>query len=289
MKSHRCYQWKCRDRLVELGNSTHVMGILNVTPDSFSDGGKFHQVDTAVEHALRMVSQGAELIDIGGESTRPGAEPVPVDEEIRRVVPVVKALRDASDTLISVDTMKAATARAALDAGADIVNDVSALMADPEMSEVVKKSGAGVVLMHMRGNPKTMQQEINYSHVVNEVIEHLKEKLNRAEANGIERSQMMIDPGIGFGKTPEHNLELLNAIPKLSTCGSPILIGASRKSFIGSILGRSQPENRLAGSLGAAAWAALAGAHVLRVHDVLETCDVCRLLDRLSAGGALCI
>jgi dihydropteroate synthase len=284
MNVRRLYNWHCGNRVILLGERTLVMGILNVTPDSFSDGGNYSDSEQAVDRALEMAAQGANIIDIGGESTRPGANPVSLSEEIRRTVPVIEKIREQSDVLISIDTMKAETALKAMEAGADIINDVSAFEADTRMPEVAAETEAGVVLMHKKGTPQTMQDHPDYQDVVGEVCTYLKARLNWAAQFNIERSRMVIDPGIGFGKTLEHNLELLRGLSQLAQCGSPILVGASRKSFIGHLTGRENPEERLAGSLGAAAWAVLHGAHILRVHDVIDTCDVCRMLDKLVDG-----
>lgn len=259
------------------------MGILNVTPDSFSDGGKFLAVETAVAHALQMAADGADIIDVGGESTRPGARPVPAEEETARTVPVIRMLRERTDALISIDTRKAEVARAALAAGADIINDVSAL-SDPGMAELAAETGAGVVLMHMQGSPETMQAAPRYGDVTAEVRAFLEERMALAAAQGVAAEQIALDPGIGFGKTDAHNIALLNGIPALAAAGRPVLIGASRKGFIGRLLGREADE-RLAGSLAAAVYAALRGAHVLRVHDVKESCDAARLVDRLRGTG----
>ena len=275
------YDWSCRNRTLKLGGRTLVMGILNVTPDSFSDGNHYSDPHAAVDRALEMVEQGVDLIDVGGESTRPGATPITAKEEIQRVVPVISALRSQLNIPISIDTMKAQTALQAVEAGAEIINDISALEADQKMVEVVKETGAGLVLMHMKGLPKTMQNEPTYTHVVREVGLYLKERIAFAEQQGVSREQIIVDPGIGFGKTAEHNLILLQKLSELAECGRPLLIGASRKSFIGKVLNRKDPRERLAGSLGVAAWAAIQGAHILRVHDVIETCDVCKLMDTL--------
>ena len=260
------------------------MGILNVTPDSFSDGGAFSDPGRAVERALEMVSQGAGIIDIGGESTRPGADPVSAEEEICRTIPVIKELRKQSDTFISIDTMKAEVAQAALDAGADIINDVSAFEAEGKMVEVAARTGAGAVLMHMKGTPKTMQLQPVYGHVAGEVVAYLESRCAFAVENGVDPACIAIDPGIGFGKTPEHNLALLRNIPALAETGYPVLIGASRKSLIGHLLERTDPSQRIAGGLGIAAWSAMLGAHILRVHDVIDTCDACRIVDTLLRG-----
>lgn len=249
------------------------MGILNVTPDSFSDGGKFMDVSRAVEHARDMADAGADIIDIGGESTRPGAEPVSAGDEVRRVLTVIERL---PDLLISIDTMKAKVAARALAAGARIVNDISALGFDKCMLDVVREHGAGVVLMHMQGTPANMQQKPRYDDVVREVRSFLEERVAFAVAGGVTREQIAVDPGIGFGKTVEHNLKLLAQLEQLRGIGCPMVVGASRKSFIGG-----QPEQRLAGSLAAAAWAAANGANVVRVHDVAETVDVVRMIDAI--------
>jgi len=258
------------------------MGILNVTPDSFSDGGKFLALEKAVAHGLQMVEEGADIIDIGGESTRPGAKPAQASEEIARTVPVIKKLREKTGTLISIDTQKAEVARAALTAGADIINDISAL-ADPGMAAVAAETGAGLVLMHMQGTPETMQNNPRYDDVVSNVWNFLEERMNFAVARGVAPEQIALDPGLGFGKTDEHNLALLKGIPQLAAAGRPVLVGASRKSFIGRILGGGTDE-RLAGSLAIAAFAVLRGAHILRVHDVKESCDAARLVDTLQTN-----
>jgi len=272
--------WKCRDRTVELGVDTLVMGILNVTPDSFSDGGRFSRADQAVEQALRMVEAGASIIDIGGESTRPGAAPVSTEEELARVIPVIRALAGRIDRLISVDTRKAAVAEQALGLGAHIINDVSALTHDPAMAAVAQKFGAGIVLMHMKGEPGTMQKDPRYEQVVTDVVEFLASRIRDLVARGLARETMAVDPGIGFGKTLEHNLELIARLEKLAELGRPIVMGLSRKSFLGKITGR-EVHDRLAGSLAAAAYAVTRGANIIRVHDVKESCDVVRVVDML--------
>ncbi len=288
MSTRKIYNWQCRDCTVVLGRRTLVMGVLNATPDSFSDGGDYPDPSAAADRALEMVEQGADIIDVGGESTRPGADPVPAEEETRRVVPVIKKIREQSDILVSIDTMKAETARRALEAGADIINDISALEADPRMVAVAAETQAGVVLMHMKGSPQTMQNNPGYESVVQEVGAYLAGRMQFAEQHGVRRECMVIDPGIGFGKTVGHNLELLRGLPQLARCGRPILIGTSRKSFIGKTLNRENPSERRAGSLGTAAWAVMRGAHILRVHDVIDTCDVCGLVDTLLAGEHPC-
>ncbi|MDH3981700.1 MAG: dihydropteroate synthase [Kiritimatiellaceae bacterium] len=284
MINRRTYNWKCRNRTLKLGERTLVMGILNVTPDSFSDGGDFSDPGKAIEHALEMIEHGANIIDIGGESTRPGADSVSEVEEIKRTVPIIEKIREQSDIPISIDTMKAEVAFQALEAGANIINDVSAFESDPGMVKIAAQTGAGVVLMHKQGIPQTMQDDPTYENVVEEVCDYLKTRMDFAAMNGVSRNAICIDPGIGFGKTLEHNLALMRGLPKLTACGCPILIGASRKSFIGAITGRATPTERLAGSLGVAGWSIALGTHILRVHDVIDTCDVCRIVDILSSG-----
>ncbi|MFH0879475.1 MAG: dihydropteroate synthase [Lentisphaerota bacterium] len=272
--------WKCRGRDLELGPRTLIMGIVNVTPDSFSDGGRFFEREAAVDHARAMVEEGADILDLGGESTRPGAAEVTEAEEIRRVVSVVESLAGRVDCLLSVDTTKSGVARRALEAGAHIINDVSALTADPDMAEVAAATGAGVVLMHRQGTPRTMQQNPVYGHVVTEVQTYLLQRMESLMQQGLPAERMALDPGIGFGKTLEHNLELLRNLDALSSLGRPLLIGVSRKSFLGKITGR-EVQDRLAATLAAQAFAVLKGAHILRVHDVKESCDMARILDTL--------
>lgn len=262
--------------LLEVSNRPLVMGVLNVTPDSFSDGGRWIEPDRAVARAETMLDEGADLLDLGAESTRPGggvygtgAEMVPEEEELRRLLPVLKAIRQRVSIPLSVDTRKAAVARAAIDAGADIVNDISAL-ADPEMAEVVAQTGCPIVLMHSRGRLGSMQTSIEFDNVVEEVTKELADLVDRAASQGISRRQIVIDPGIGFGKTAQQNLQLICHLDRLRSLGQPVLVGASRKSFIGEVVG-ADPEQRLPGSLAAAAWAAHHGAAIIRVHDVADT------------------
>jgi dihydropteroate synthase len=261
---------------------TLIMGILNVTPDSFFDGGKFFDLERATEHARALHEAGADILDVGGESTRPGAAPVSATEQLRRVLPVVQALTALT---VSVDTTSAAVADAALAAGARIVNDISALRADPGMPEVVRRHRAGVVLMHMQGTPQTMQQHPRYTDVVVEVAEFLRERVAFAESHGLARQQIAVDPGIGFGKTVEHNLQLLANLDRLRLPGCPLLVGTSRKSFIGKLLGRD-PQQRLAGTAATLAWAVAQGANIVRVHDVAEMRDVTRIVEALRRARA---
>jgi len=250
-----------------------IMGILNVTPDSFSDGGRYLAVEAAIAHGLELEAQGAAMIDVGGESTRPGAQPVGEREECRRVIPVIEGLRAAGlRAQISIDTSKLAVARAALDAGATFVNDVTALRAEPALAELIAQRGAGCCLTHMQGDPRTMQLAPRYDDVVAEVAAFLAERVEAALAAGIARERILIDPGIGFGKTVEHNLELLARLPALAPLGQPILIGTSRKSFLGRLTGRGE-EERLAATIATNVIALLGGASVFRVHDVAPLRD----------------
>ncbi len=252
-----------------------LMGVVNVTPDSFSDGGLFLDAQTAVAHGRELVAQGADILDIGGESTRPGAEPVGETEELRRVLPVIEGLAAGADAQISIDTSKASVARAALAAGASIVNDVSALRADPAMAAVVAESGAQCCLMHMRGEPRTMQSDPRYGDVVDDVRAFLEERLTFAVREGVAEQRILLDPGIGFGKTLAHNLELLARLEELTTLGRPLVVGTSRKSFLGRLLADAQGSEepvavaqRLPGTLASSVMAYERGASVLRVHDV---------------------
>jgi dihydropteroate synthase len=256
------------------------MGVLNVTPDSFSDGGRFASEADAVLHGIGMAAEGADIIDVGGESTRPGAEPVDAAEEAARVVPVVRRLAREVDVAISVDTTKAAVAEAALDAGAVIVNDVSAMRVDDAMAAVVAGSGAGVVLMHMLGNPRTMQADPRYDDVVAEVTTVLAGWAAEAEAAGIARDHIVLDPGIGFGKTAAHNLSLLRRLDRVVATGYPVLVGPSRKSFIGLTLGLPL-EERLEGTAAAVAWAVASGARIVRVHDVRPMVRIVRMTEAI--------
>ncbi len=260
------------DAHLALDGAPRVMGILNVTPDSFSDGGRFVDVDRAVAHARAMVDAGAALIDVGGESTRPGAAAVDAETERARVLPVIERLRGV-DALISIDTSKAAVARAAIVAGAHLINDVTAL-GDPEMAATAASTGAGLVLMHMQGEPRTMQNDPRYDDVVRDVRAHLAVRIERAEAAGVDPQRIVVDPGIGFGKRLHHNLALIARIGDLRTLGRPILLGASRKSFLGEITGVAAADERVAASLAIAAIATASGVDILRVHDVRETVHV---------------
>jgi dihydropteroate synthase len=265
------------------------MGILNVTPDSFSDGGQFQSLESAVMRGLEMAHEGADIVDIGGESTRPGSLPVSTEDECARVIPVIRALTKAysgqsNAPVISVDTRKAAVAEQAMEAGARIINDVTAL-GDPAMQEVARRTGAGVVLMHMRGEPATMQQDPRYDDVVAEVAAWLNQRRMTLEGAGLDPDTMALDPGIGFGKTGEHNLKLLSGMQRFVDCGRPVVVGISRKKFIGMVTGRDVPD-RLAGSLTGAVWAAARGANIWRVHEVKESVDAARMVAALREETA---
>jgi dihydropteroate synthase len=274
--------WQLRTRTLRPGPLPLVMGIVNVTPDSFSDGGRFAPPEAAVEAALRMEDAGADLVDLGGESTRPYSQVVAADEELQRIVPVLERLQGRLAIPLSIDTSKAAVAQAALDLGAEVINDVTGLEGDPEMVEVARRSGAGVCVMHMQGTPQTMQDDPHYDDVVADVRRYLQQRLDACAAHGIERSRICLDPGIGFGKTHAHNLQLLRGVRSLLDLGAPLLIGHSRKGFIAHVLDDKE-RDRMAGTLGVSLAMAAAGVEVLRVHDVRETVDALRLFQ--AAGG----
>jgi dihydropteroate synthase len=267
-----------------LGARTWVMGVLNVTPDSFSDGGRFAGTEDAIEAGLAQLEAGADIVDVGGESTRPGAAPVAADEEIRRVVPVVEALRRRHRGLVSIDTTKAAVARAALDAGADLVNDVSGFRFDPGMAPLLAERRVPAVVMHLRGDFAGMHRQPAYRDVALEVAQELGERLREAERAGVERGQVLLDPGLGFAKDAGHTLELLRRLPELQALGRPLLVGPSRKSFIGRVLDLPAGE-RVFGTAAAVAASILAGAHVVRVHDVRPMVEVARVCDAILAAG----
>jgi dihydropteroate synthase len=271
-------QWvACGRTILRVGDPIpKVMGIVNLTPDSFSDGGRILDCDDALAHARRLVSEGADLLDLGGESSRPGSEPVPVDEELRRVIPVVAALAPVVSVPISIDTTKAEVARRALEAGAAVINDISALGADPEMPRVAAETGAGVVLMHMQGVPKTMQLNPQYEDVIREVYDFLARRAEWAEACGIARERIALDPGIGFGKTVAQNLEILRNLARFDTLGCAVVIGTSRKGFLGTITGR-RLHDRVTASVVSALAACSRGARVVRVHDVAPMVDAIKV------------
>jgi dihydropteroate synthase len=262
---------------------TLVMGVLNVTPDSFSDGGEYAASDAAIEHGLRLAAEGADLIDVGGESTRPGSPPVALEEELRRVLPVVRELARRANVPISIDTTKAEVARRAVDAGAEVVNDVSGFQRDSELAKVVAQSGAAVCLMHMRGTPADMQQRATYSDVLGEVHDELSQALARALQAGVAEDRIALDPGLGFAKAAEQNLLLLRRLGELTQLGRPLLVGASRKSFLGKLSGKPAPE-RVVGSLAAAVVAAQRGASIVRAHDVAATREALSVVDAVRSS-----
>jgi len=257
------------------------MGVLNVTPDSFSDAGKFFDKVKAIEHANDMARDGADIIDIGGESTRPGASDLSVEEELDRILPVIEHVVKQIEIPISIDTRKSKVAEASIRAGAKIVNDISGLRHDPQMASIVAKYGAVLIVMHIKGEPRDMQLNPTYKNLIKEVISFLKESIDIAKRAGVHEDNLIIDPGIGFGKTVEHNLEILNRLDEFKILNLPICIGTSRKSFIGRVLDISEPEERLFGSLATCAVAIMKGASLLRVHDVKETVQVARMTDSI--------
>jgi len=276
--------WKCRDRVIEIGPRALVMGIVNITPDSFSDGGRHDSTEAAVNHALKLQADGADILDLGGESSRPGAEPVSVDEELRRVIPVVQALASRTTLPISVDTVKAEVARQALAAGASIINDISALRHDPAMIDVVRDYRAGIVLMHMQGNPQTMHLDPHYDGVVAEVGKFLEERLSFSRTHGLDETSLVLDPGIGFGKSVEHTWQQLRHLAEYQRFGRPVCLGVSRKGFIGVVTGRPR-DQRAVGSVAVACHALACGAaQIVRVHDVAEHLDAVRVLECLTGA-----
>jgi len=278
-RSENIVEWP-RGKL-DFSSGCIVMGVLNVTPDSFSDGGKFFDTDRAIQHGLKMAADGAAIIDVGGESTRPGAQPVSIDEQIGRVVPVIQILSRKIDVPISIDTRNFKVAQAALEAGAAMINDITAL-SDEQMAGLAARYQVPVVLMHMQGTPATMQIEPKYDDVVGEVLQFLLEAAKRAERFGIKKNMIFIDPGIGFGKTLEHNLELLRNIDKFVATGYRVLVGTSRKSFIGQITGKEKPSDRIFGTAATVALCAAAGVSIIRVHDVPEMVDVIKIANALQ-------
>ena len=280
--SQHADQWDIRGRTLHFGRLPLIMGIINITPDSFSDGGKYLDTDAAVRHALKLAAEGADILDIGGESTRPGAEAVDTDEERRRIVPVIRRIAEISHVAISVDTTKAEVAMAAIDAGAHIINDISAFDYDPHMLDVARSTDAGICIMHMQGTPRTMQQSPRYDDVTAEVFHYLISRRDALVKAGIPHNRIALDPGIGFGKTLEHNLKLLTDINKLVASGSPVLVGHSRKSYIGHLL-NDPNRDRTPGTIGTALAMAAKGVQVLRVHDVCAVRDALTLFEQ--SGG----
>ena len=273
--------WKIAGRIVDLSRHGMIMGVLNVTPDSFSDGGKFFAAEKAVEHGLKMTVDGAHIIDVGGESTRPGAEAIAAEEELRRVIPVIEKLRAKIDIFISIDTSKAAVARAAIEAGASIVNDVTGGRGDTEMMPLVAKSQAAFIIMHMQGNPKTMQLEPRYDDVVSEVADFFRQQYARALECNVDPMAIAFDPGIGFGKTLEHNLELIDNLGALRVDERPLVVGVSRKSFLAKLIGSSNMSDRLAPVVALTPLLRARGADVFRVHDVKENANALRVTEAI--------
>ncbi len=275
--------FKFRDRQFECGKKTRLMGILNVTPDSFSDGGNFNNRVQAVAHAVEMFESGAEIIDIGGESTRPGAPEVNTEEELKRVIPVISELKSInSDIIISVDTTKPEVASAALSEGADIINDVSGLQYSTELANIAAEYNAGLILMHMRGTPATMKQLCKYNDLIGEISDFLVNSANLAIKKGVNKESIMLDPGIGFAKNTQQNLEIMEKIAKFANLNYPLLVGPSRKSFIGETLGISEPEKRIWGTAGIIAWLTMHKVEVVRVHDVKEMNGVIEIVKAIQ-------
>ncbi len=271
-----------QNHIFDFSQKTYIMGILNVTPDSFSDGGLFIDRKRAVEHAISMVESGADIIDIGGESTRPGSSPVTLNEELKRTIPVIETLSDHIKVPISIDTYKAEVAKMALSAGASIVNDISGLRFDPEMAYFIARKRVPVVIMHIQGTPKNMQKNPFYDDLIREVIIFLRDSIEIAKIAGIKEDMVIIDPGIGFGKTMDHNLQLIKHLGRFKELKRPLLIGTSRKTFIGHILGNISTDERLMGTAATVAISIMNGANIVRVHDVKEIWDVVKLADAIK-------
>lgn len=262
-------------------DKTYIMGVLNVTPDSFSDGGRFLDKKNAIQHVIGMARDGADIIDVGGESTRPGAKDISVEEELNRVIPVIEAISNKINIPISIDTRKSRVAEESLKAGASIVNDVSGLKYDPDMAPIVAKYNAGLIVMHAKGTPQDMQINPVYKNLIKEIVESLKESLGMAKRAGVSKEKIVIDPGVGFGKTVEHNLEILSRLDEFKALSQPICVGTSRKSFIGKVLGLPNVENRLSGTIATCVIAIMKGANILRVHDVKEVVEAARITDSI--------
>lgn len=277
------YSLTWSDYALNLDERTHVMGVLNVTPDSFSDGGTFFEKERAVEHGLLMAREGADIIDVGGESTRPYAREVPLQEELDRVIPVIQNLSRELTIPISIDTFKAEVAKQALQAGAAMINDVSALRFDPDMIAVAGKAGVPVILMHMKGKPRDMQNKPVYRELIPEIVGFLREAMDRVVEGGIEREMIIVDPGIGFGKTFDHNLEIIKELKAFQVLERPILLGTSNKAFLGHILGK-EPHERDTGTMASVAAGALNGAHIVRVHNVKRAVETLKVIDAIRRG-----
>lgn len=267
---------------LDFSRKTYIMGILNVTPDSFSDNGLYFDKTRAIKRALQMAEEGADIIDIGGESTRPGSEPLAIEEELRRTIPVIEALLKETNIPLSIDTYKSGVAKKALDAGASMVNDISGLRFDPGMAKVVAEYKVPLVVMHMKGTPKDMQTNPVYEALMPEIMDSLRESIRFAIESGVPEDKIIIDPGIGFGKTYEHNLEIINSLQSLSLMEKPILIGLSRKAFIGKVLGDVPPQERLEGTAAAVSISIMNGANIIRVHDVKEMAKVAKVADAIK-------
>jgi len=273
--------WNIRNHSFIWGTRTYLMGVINVTPDSFSDGGQFNSVEAATRQAKQLVQAGADILDIGGQSTRPQAEDVSLSAELERVIPVIEAIRTSLDTPISVDTTKAAVARAAIAAGADIVNDISGAVYEEAMLPTVAELDVPIILMHMRGTPQTMQQMTDYGDLIGELKDFLQQRVTAAISCGIKPDKIALDPGIGFAKTYEQNLEILRRLPELRAIGYPLLVGPSRKSFIGWILNQPDPKQRVWGTAAASCAAIAGGSDILRLHDIREVGEACRVADAI--------
>jgi len=281
-KTH--FSIRCKNGTLTLGKRTLLMGVLNVTPDSFSDGGFFYDKENAIAQGLRMVEEGADILDIGGESTRPGSKPLELEEELRRVIPVIESLAKEVDVPISIDTYKSAVAQRAIGSGAKIINDISGLHFDLDLSKVAAKEDVPLILMHIRGTPETMQKDVHYDSLLSEIVHCLKESIQRAESAGVDPKQIIIDPGIGFGKTLEDNLLLIKNLSEFRVLGKPILLGTSRKSFIGKIL-NAEVGDRLEGTLSSIAIGVLNGAHIIRCHDVHQAKKAIAVADAIRMAG----
>ena len=281
----RSFVLRCRSGNLQLGEKTLIMGVLNITPDSFSDGGLFFEPHKAIEHGLRMAAEGADIIDVGGESSRPGSDPVPLDEELKRVIPVIEGLASRLEIPISVDTYKSQVAEQAIEAGAQMINDISGLRFDPQMPAVAARYGTPLIIMHIKESPKTMQQDPSYEDLMGEIIDYLREGIEKAAGGGVDPQQVIVDPGIGFGKRVQDNLVIINRLEALNTLGRPLLIGTSRKSFIGAVLNLEMHQREI-GTLTTVAVSVFKGAHIVRVHDVAPMKQTVKMVDAIiNAGG----
>ncbi|MBW2039858.1 MAG: dihydropteroate synthase [Deltaproteobacteria bacterium] len=276
----RTFLLRCQDRELRLGERTLLMGVLNVTPDSFSNGGLFFEPARAIEHGLKMAEEGADIIDVGGESSRPGSDPLPLEEELRRVIPIIEGLTSRLEIPISVDTYKSQVAERAIEAGAQMINDISGLRFDPQMAYVAARYDSPLVIMHIKGTPKSMQQNPHYEDLMGEIIAYLRKGIEEAEKAGVDPQQVIVDPGIGFGKRVQDNVVILNRLGDLNILGRPLLIGTSRKSFIGAVLDLEVHQREI-GTLATVAVSAMKGAHIVRAHDVAPTRQVVDMVDAI--------